>query len=359
MSEGKRGPWFRWPAGSAREQPAAEPGAAMFRGLRGRLTLWYSGVLAAALILFGTALYFGTQQMLFAPVRGDLTTQADIIGQQWQAAPDGPCPLPQTAYTVVQTASFVVEAQDGRPMSAQQLKSNTPVQRIYTIMQPRYIVACSKDGVIHIHHRGPMQPPGPPAAPDNGYLNGPVAWGHDSSSFSPVITIVHTGGNTGDLYWYSQAVPDPRGGHMLGVVQVGEPISERVNALHILLILLLSVGALSLFGASAGGLLLADRALAPVRWAFKRQQDFIADASHELRTPLALLRADAEVLLRGRERLHLTEEDATLLEDIIAESAHMGALATNMLTLARLDAGQLHLEHEVINLGDLADGAHD
>ncbi len=143
---------------------------------------------------------------------------------------------------------------------------------------------------------------------------------------------------------------------MLGVVQVGEPISERVNALHILLLLLLSVGALSLFGASAGGLLLADRALAPVRWAFKRQQDFIADASHELRTPLALLRADAEVLLRGRERLNLTEEDATLLEDIIAESAHMGALATNMLTLARLDAGQLHLEHDVINLGDLADG---
>src|SRR5439155_20543239 len=41
-----------------------EAGAAMFQGLRIRLTLWYCGVLGVALVLFGVALYFGTQYFL-------------------------------------------------------------------------------------------------------------------------------------------------------------------------------------------------------------------------------------------------------------------------------------------------------
>ena len=65
-----------------------------------------------------------------------------------------------------------------------------------------------------------------------------------------------------------------------------------------------------------------------------------------------MLRADAEVLLRGRERLE--EEDAELLEDIVAEAHHMSKLATNLLTLARLDAGTMHQEHEAVNIAELA-----
>src|SRR5438067_1942929 len=53
-----------------------EPEVAMFRGLRVRLTLWYSSVLAVALVLFGVALYFGVQYLLFSPVEVDLATHA-------------------------------------------------------------------------------------------------------------------------------------------------------------------------------------------------------------------------------------------------------------------------------------------
>jgi signal transduction histidine kinase len=91
--------------------------------------------------------------------------------------------------------------------------------------------------------------------------------------------------------------------------------------------------------------------LAPARLAWANQQRFIADASHEIRTPLTLLRADAEVLLRGRERLDA--EDAALLEDIVAEANHMGRLATSLLTLARLDIESRHQEHEVVSLAEL------
>jgi len=121
---------------------------------------------------------------------------------------------------------------------------------------------------------------------------------------------------------------------------------------NLLLTLLLTVGSVALLGAGLGGLFLANRALMPARLAWTNQQRFIADASHELRTPLTLLRADAEVLLRGRE--HLEAEDAALLEDIVAEANHMGRLATNLLTLARLDTESLHREHEVVSLAELA-----
>src|SRR5205814_340811 len=132
------------------------------------------------------------------------------------------------------------------------------------------------------------------------------------------------------------AVPDPKGHGKLGTVEVAALVNNQVNALNTLLLLLVIIGIVTLGFASFGGMWLADRALGPARLAFKRQQDFIADASHELRTPLALLRADAEILLRGRERSSLATEDVELLEDIVSETAHMSTLANTMLTLARL-----------------------
>ncbi|MDI6771547.1 MAG: histidine kinase dimerization/phospho-acceptor domain-containing protein [bacterium] len=100
-------------------------------------------------------------------------------------------------------------------------------------------------------------------------------------------------------------------------------------------------------------MLLANRALAPAQLALARQQSFISDASHELRTPLTLIRANAEVLLRHRDRPN--PGDAGLVLDIVAETEHMDRLTTNLLTLARLDAGQFHLEREPIDLREVAE----
>jgi signal transduction histidine kinase len=163
---------------------------------------------------------------------------------------------------------------------------------------------------------------------------------------------VDVGGTVGHIYRYAQAVPNPAGNGYIGVVVIGESIQVQEDALSLILILLLSIGGLTLLGAGLGGLFLSDRALAPARLAWRNQQRFIGDAAHELRTPLTLLRADAEVLLRTRE--HLASEDAELLEDIVSETSHMSTLATNMLTLARLDNNSSHREHEVITLTDIA-----
>jgi signal transduction histidine kinase len=162
---------------------------------------------------------------------------------------------------------------------------------------------------------------------------------------------VNVGGQVGHVYRFAQAVPNPNGKGYIGVVVIGNSIQVQENALSLILILLLSIGGLTLLGAGLGGLFLSNRALEPARLAWRNQQRFIGDAAHELRTPLTLLRADSEVLLRSRERL--ASEDAELLEDIVTETERMSTLATNMLTLARLDNNSTHREHEVINLTDI------
>ena len=67
----------------------------------------------------------------------------------------------------------------------------------------------------------------------------------------------------------------------------------------------------------------------------ENERRFTADASHELRTPLAALRAQAQVALaatEGAQRQHA-------LEQIIHGCDRATHLVTQLLTLARLDAG--------------------
>src|SRR5947209_3607673 len=69
-----------------------EAGAALFQGLRIRLTLWYCGVLGAALVLFGIGLYFGVQHFLLAPVDADAYFHAKAhVGQWLSFSPDHAC----------------------------------------------------------------------------------------------------------------------------------------------------------------------------------------------------------------------------------------------------------------------------
>ncbi len=163
---------------------------------------------------------------------------------------------------------------------------------------------------------------------------------------------VDGGSGVGTIYRAARVVRDPLSGELLGVVQVGRSIQEQVSALQLLRDLLFGLGLVALVVATAGGLFLSRRALIPARLAFERQQQFIGDASHELRTPLTLLRANAELLLRHRERL--SEDDADMLREIVDETEHIDHLSNDLLLLARLDAGQTHLEQEVVDLADVA-----
>lgn len=68
--------------------------------------------------------------------------------------------------------------------------------------------------------------------------------------------------------------------------------------------------------------------------ATEAERRFVADAAHELRTPLTLMRSGIEVALnRSRSSAAYAEALETALQHVIA----LGAMADEMLTLARLD----------------------
>src|SRR3989442_1268764 len=264
---------------------SSEPGAALFRGLRLSLTLWYSAVLGAALILFSLALYFGAQYFLLASVEANLASRAQLRLIQWQRfSPHRAC------------SSFV-------PPGPFPTSPPAPGQ-----LAP-YIMACfDQNGTLLQWDETAQLPPA--------FLTKTLA--KTALRQGTATDIVDGGGTVGHIYRYALAVPDLTGNGNMGVVLVGESIEPQETALSVLFILLLTLGGVTLVGAGLGGLFLANRALAPARLAFMRQQGFIADASHELRTPLTLLRADAEVVLRNRELI--AAEDAVLFEAIAAKA---------------------------------------
>lgn len=83
--------------------------------------------------------------------------------------------------------------------------------------------------------------------------------------------------------------------------------------------------------------------LAELEKAFENQRRFVADASHELRAPLATLQGNLELLDRAA---NLSEEERRAIwRDIRDEVRRLGRLVSDLLSLARAEAGQgLHLQ---------------
>ncbi len=161
-------------------------------------------------------------------------------------------------------------------------------------------------------------------------------------------------GSEGEVAVASSPVKD-RYGTIVGVVQVARApgvVRETVSNL-VFVLATIGLGALGL--ATVGGMVMSGRAMRPVRRSFERQRTFIADASHELKTPLTLIRADAEVLHRGLDG----EDDRELVEDILQETDRTNAILSDLLVLARLDAGKLEVAAKPFDLAVILSGAAD
>src|SRR5918993_1147472 len=139
-------------------------------------------------------------------------------------------------------------------------------------------------------------------------------------------------------------------GEVVGVIQYARSLKGVQQTIGRLVLFLLPLGLGGLGAALFGGLYMAGRAMRPARESFEKQRAFIADVSHELKTPLTLIRADSEmVLYRG----HLNQEDRKLLDHALAETDRMGAVLSDLLLVARLDAGKVDLAEKPFDLAAL------
>src|SRR5579885_749367 len=84
-----------------------------------------------------------------------------------------------------------------------------------------------------------------------------------------------------------------------------------------------------------------NQMLANLQEAYQRQQRFVADASHELRAPITSIRCNLDLLARATDLP--PEEVQAALHDTQAEADRMGRLVNDLLTLARSDAS--HTSH--------------
>lgn len=94
--------------------------------------------------------------------------------------------------------------------------------------------------------------------------------------------------------------------------------------------------------------------LARLGTALERERRIVADASHELRTPISVLRTRIDVALRGEQT---PQRLASALAAAGDDVARLGALADDLLLLARADQGQLALRAEPLDVQDLLEEA--
>ena len=139
------------------------------------------------------------------------------------------------------------------------------------------------------------------------------------------------------------------GEDFLGRVFVGEDITAYYALLKTLLIVLIVIAIVFLLVATFIGHLLAGRAIIPIKQSFVRQREFVADASHELRTPLSILLSSVEVV-QTDDSNHLSSFSTQVLDDMKSEVKRMSKMVSDLLTLARADAGAANIIRERFNL---------
>ncbi len=80
---------------------------------------------------------------------------------------------------------------------------------------------------------------------------------------------------------------------------------------------------------------------------FEAQKRFLADVSHELRTPLTTIRGNVDILRR------LGAADQEALDAITAETDRMTRMVRDLLLLARAESGRLPLAKDAVELDSL------
>jgi PAS domain S-box-containing protein len=103
---------------------------------------------------------------------------------------------------------------------------------------------------------------------------------------------------------------------------------------------------------AVAGRIFAFRDISADRMVEEVKSDFVAAVSHELRTPLTSIYGFAETLLR-QDVLFGESERRTFLGYIASESERLTGIVDQLLNVARLDAGDLQVEPELIDVGSV------
>jgi two-component system, OmpR family, heavy metal sensor histidine kinase CusS len=312
--------------------------------IRWKLTLWYGGVLAVVLLVFGAAVFFTMRHQFLERIDQGLAEELAEVRYEVKQATDADALLKwlERRFSRHEGIDFQITRPNGDRFFVNQrlIDKSLPI---------------------------PMMP---------------------ADSDSPLYESVRMG-SSGRWRVVSIRVTGPDGPLL---VQVARSLAEYDHESQELLFVFLMTGPLTLLVAVSGGYFLARRALTPVHnitqtakqitadrlsqrvavdnphdelgslaqtlnemierleSSFTEMQRFTADAAHELRTPLAVIRNEAEVALRLPRS---SDEYCRVLENLLEETNRLSEMADQLLFLCRQDAGLLHTASEIVAVDDL------
>lgn len=135
------------------------------------------------------------------------------------------------------------------------------------------------------------------------------------------------------------------------VVQTIKNMNAEIDFLNWLLQILVLAMFIGVTLSLAGGYILSERSIVPIRRSIAKQQEFVANVSHELRTPIAVVLTNLDVV--KSEPQSQVKEQGVWLTNAYEETKRMEKVVTDLLFLAKADAGQLNLEREYLQLSYL------
>jgi len=320
------------------------------RSLRFRITAWYAGLLAGALLIFGISVYLGLERYLYWNLQRTLTAESRTIGTQllsqhpfkrtdWleteieeAAAPEANSHFIRVIQRGVGVVYVSGPPKDGAfdPTQVPLPNADQELSRKIRIEGRRLLIEGDRfttpDGTRFIVESGA------PYQQIDLVLHGLLL---TFTLYIPFIIFVAVGSG----YWLMRRSLQPvdeitRRAEGITSTNLSErlPVIETGDELERLSVSL-------------------NRMIERLDDAFQHINRFSADASHELRTPLTILQLELEGIAQShRLNPSLTDQIGSALE----ETHRMSHIVESLLAISRLDAGEAKMEMTRLDLGQLA-----
>jgi two-component system, OmpR family, sensor kinase len=317
----------------------------MFRSIRWNLLVWQAVILVAVVVGFGTTLFLQVRYATLERVDADLLGAAQVVAARLQRAGSANVQIPE-AYryrfgTAVADAPYlVVWNADGRV----QIVSDTAPADVEPGPE---LPPTAGDRPFYQRNRGPFREVIVRGPSDSQILVGRQI-GREQNELARLLWwLLGTGLGIVALglmwaWFLSRRI-------LIPVEQIGGT-AERISASN-----LSERIDVSRIKTELGRLAhVLNRMFERLQASFDRQARFTADASHELRTPTAVVLAQTELALAKHRS---PEEYREALAACQRAAKRMEALVEGLLTLARVDAAQLELRREPVDLRQVVENA--
>lgn len=308
--------------------------------LRVRLTIWFTGVVTAVLVLFGAIVYVLVSRSLIDQVQNTLRQTADDLLRASRRDVRGITlpPLDLTANVYVQVwdahGSLVVESANlmslGEPLDESSLDVAVPTYN-EVLIGPAHLLVLSVPVVS------------PPSSEILGLLQ--LAGSLETVDHARRLLLLVLGGGTllGVALTALVALTTLRAA-LRPLDQVTETALQITRADDLSRRIPLSGPPTG----EVGRLIVAfNDTLERLESLFETQRRFLADVSHELRTPLTAIRGNVDLIRR------MGVADPESLEAITSEVDRMTRMVRDLLLLAQAESGKLRLAEDVVELDTL------